>query len=348
MEVDLTLEKKLFDFIKEDELSFLQNPMNQIRHKLDVSENNESFNVTEIQIHDKETFVELFTHNNNTILILLHKLSIDNRYNLFILYRDWNFLYTLFIKENMTTDNIGELFGTIYTFILSNEKSLVAFFVETNNDSYTDLLLDTTFAVFVALFHDDGDNKETKNLHDKIKLYQKSLAELKQVKIDTKTQEMIRSLIYIQKHIIYREIEDILKSINNSGNVNSLRTRISELEYQLETLLKEKSHGEKTQQQLQEEIAHQTNGNIHSMTTCINELELQLQNLLNEKSQSEMIQQQLQEEIERQKTNLQMYENRLRSYDDPMMLLTGKLTGKRTRLNKTEENIIEEKNMNEG
>ena len=57
MEVDLTLEKKLFDFIKEDELSFLQNPMNQIRHKLDVSENNDSFNVTEIQIHDKETFV---------------------------------------------------------------------------------------------------------------------------------------------------------------------------------------------------------------------------------------------------------------------------------------------------
>ena len=43
-----------------------------------------------------------------------------------------------------------------------------------------------------------------------------------------------------------------------------------------------------------------------------------------------------------------MYENRLRSYDDPMVLLTGKLTGKRTRLNKTEENILEEKNMNEG
>ena len=99
MEVDLTLEKKLFDFIKEDELSFLQNPMNQMRHKLDVSENNESFDVTEIQIHDKETFVELFTHNNNTILILLHKLSIDNRYNFFILYCDWNFLFTLLIKE---------------------------------------------------------------------------------------------------------------------------------------------------------------------------------------------------------------------------------------------------------
>ena len=84
------------------------------------------------------------------------------------------------------------------------------------------------------------------------------------------------------------------------------------------------------------------------MTTRINELELQLQKLFNEKSQSEMIQQKLQEEIERQKTNLQMYENRLRLYDDHKILLTGQLSRKRTRLNKTEENILEEKDMNEG
>ena len=121
MEEELTLEKNLYNFIKEDELSFIQDPMNKKKRKLIRTEYNNSFYITDIEIHDIDALNELSAHNNKNILAILKSLKPIDRYMFFVIYCDWNFLIVLFY-----TSNDKKVFNRLNTY-LSNKKSIVRF-----------------------------------------------------------------------------------------------------------------------------------------------------------------------------------------------------------------------------
>ena len=197
----------------------------------------------------------------------------------FVIYRDWNFLIVLFY-----TSNDKKVFNRLNTY-LKKKQSIVSFFIKENIESYIDLLLDRTFAVFEELFNDDHNDTKIQQYIEKIKLYQNSSKLLEHnragIQIDSNTQDMIKSLVYIQKSIIYREITAILTDIRNT-------------EY------------------------------MHMMKTQINELESQIANFSINNSTNNTQLSKLQEDLKQKQTDLNYYKSKLRAFDEQLELLNGK------------------------
>ena len=120
------------------------------------------------------------------------------------------------------------------------------------------MLLDRTFAVFEELFNDDHNDTKIQQYIEKIKLYQNSSKLLEHnregIQIDSNTQDMIKSLVYIQKSIIYREITAILTDIRNTEYMHVMKTQINELESQIANFSVNNSTNNTQLSKLQEDL----------------------------------------------------------------------------------------------
>ena len=227
-------EDKMYDFINESMSTLLIDPYNSEQHIIEMRD--DKLVIKQVNATTTEGIYDIIGYNDGVIQNFLKSLDPNHRFRFFTAYRNWSFLAELFYYKSSKTkdfnDNItiSSLFKKLKKYLdIKNSNSFVKFFIERRNDLYIDFLLHRTFLVFIELFDNDS-SEDIQQFIEKIKLYLKTSEELKQKQekipfelFDSSYVDMIKSLIFIQKSIIYREISIILSNIKNNKEINSLK-----------------------------------------------------------------------------------------------------------------------------